>query len=287
VILLPRHGRTSQPQQPIQPAWGEFGGCTAVWCAAFSQIMQLREGQIARVNSLGAKPGASAGGAHLEYSVTADAGEYFASARAFYSDTAFGALYVGAPVASSTIGMPLSQRPRAASNPQMDICVNSKIGFTATSGSLALTGRNSSSVTLGISAANQFDGARHAWFLRLSSVAAENGIWRDGVRQALSGSIACSGTVISDTQVSRVGNITDAASTSYVAVDPIYLVAAWSSYISDSDAADLSRNPWKLFPSPSRRMMALSAAAAFPTLSAAGMTGITTTGGRPTVSYTF
>jgi hypothetical protein len=248
--------------------------------------MQLREGQIARVNSLGVLPGASSGGAHRKYFSIANAGEDFAFTQAFRSNTAFGALYVGTPVAASVYTQAFSQRP-SSSSPQLAVSVNGTIGFTASSSTLTFNVRNLAAANAGVSAAAQFDGKLHAWFMRVSTVAANNGIWRDGVRQTLSASVACTGTNIDSTQKLRVGNLADSTITGLSAVDPIYLVAAWSELVSDGVAAELSRNPWKLFPSPSRRMMALSAAAAFPTLSAAGMVGITTTGGYPQVALTW
>jgi hypothetical protein len=49
----------------------------------------------------------------------------------------------------------------------------------------------------------------------------------------------------------------------------------------------ISANPDAYLGAARRVWMPSGSAALFPTLSAAGMTGITTTGGRPTVSYTF
>jgi len=254
VILLPRRGRILQPQQPVQPDWNALRGCTAVWCAAFPQIMQLREGQIARKGSIGAIPGASAGGAHLRYSNVAHAGEDFGSTRAFRSNSAFGALYVGAPVAASTFSTPISQR-QASSVPMLGVLVNRTAGLSILSGCITLHVRSSAAANNGVTAADQCDGKLHTWYMRVSSVAAENGIWRDGVRQTLHTSLPCTGTNVVSAHTLRVGNQAATDFTGNAAVDPLYLVATWSELVTDDVAAELSRSPWKVFPAPSRRLV--------------------------------
>lgn len=67
----------------------------------------------------------------------------------------------------------------------------------------------------------------------------------------------------------------------------IYVYGVFTSALANAEIADLRANPWSLFaPLPSRVFYSLAATAA-PTLSAAGVTSITSTGATPQVTVTF
>ena len=67
----------------------------------------------------------------------------------------------------------------------------------------------------------------------------------------------------------------------------IGFAAIWWRELSQAEHRSLSANPWQLLAPANDSIWLPSSAALFPTLSSPRMTGITTTGGVPTVNYTF
>lgn len=126
------------------------------------------------------------------------------------------------------------------------------------------------------------------WVLLSASIAP--GV-TNGYRSYIDGRLAASTTVskyASHTGHIYVGCATDLSDSTVGFLDSRialagYVDSAWS----DADHASFAANPWQLF-APQRQIIPYGAAASsLPTLSAPQMTGITSTGGYPRVSYEY
>ncbi len=241
------------------------------------------------VSATGRTAGIGPAGMSAQYADVANTGDAFGAVQPFSSQIEWSALAVGSIVSSSAVKTFVSQRYGASQYNQISLWANLDNTMASVPGTISLFVRPTSILNCGCSAAAQFDGLPHAWVLR-TAVAGGAGIWRDGIRQLLTGVSAtpAPATYCTTTQKTVVGNLGDYTGTGYACVDPIYLVVAWPRALPDALAAYLSASPWSVFATPAQPWPSPSAASAlYPTLTAAGMSGITSTGGRPQVTYTF
>ena len=242
--------------------------------------------RLGTTGSVGRTPGITQRGIGYGYPDVANAGESFGGSQIFPSNTAWSILVVAAPTSSAAVKCVVSQRTGISPYEQIDLVFNGNASLASTPGALGLFLRNSSAVSYGFHAVSQVDGAVHTWFARCA-VSIGNALWRDGVLQTLASNLVPGGGTFSQTwQKTRVGNLGDSAGTGYACTDPILMVVAWPRVLPLWLEAYLSSTPSAVFTT-SPIPISSAAAALYPTLTAAGMTGITSTGGRPQVTYTF
>ena len=251
--------RTSQPQVPVSLT----ADLLSLGVKAWTYFDRLHLGQYTGVEAYKTAPVVTSQGIGNGWSSGTKNGVNFGNVHPFIPSTfdiavGMSILYVGAPVARTSVGTIYNEYKQASPYNGLSFYVNAKDSNPqAESGTLCFV----STVVGGtrVNAQSQFDGLVHCWVCANSSGAGY--IYKDGVNQALSVDQRLSGTYYDAANLTAIGG--DIAS-AFPHTDPLLAVVIFPYVLPTQLAAEYSRNPWQIFAPLNRPVFFAGGAAAPP-----------------------
>lgn len=198
------------------------------------------------------------------------------------------ALAIANPASANRAEVLFSQRVGTGNVNQFELAVNTSFGLGASAGKFSALTYNNTLTRDSVSSASTFTNSRfNVYAATVSSVSSFPILYFNGRSVSVSTSGTLSSSWYSNTQKTHIGNIADwSTDATYAAQCEIPLCLVWDRVLSAAEIAVISANPWQLF-RPLELQLGPGVTSAFPTLSNARMTSLTSTQGVPNVDYAF